>query len=249
MAEHDTRNIPILDDIIMDENTPNKDKTEPDFDTNAEARTEISAEANEWQAQNNQELNEPNHIEPTLNASELDSSGLDNAEWDSAELYRPDFSDTELNDTDLSSPELSNPALNNLELAEQYAVETTNTSDVSSVNENYLENTKPDTPLPTETLTETEAEEPTETLTDALTEAPVFESALIDYQNEENDENQNPVDFAPAADVENEISPLLSLETIVDDVVKQLMPELEQQLRDKLLQALEDKIPSDKDSL
>jgi len=79
-------------------------------------------------------------------------------------------------------------------------------------------------------------------------ESLLIESALIDYQLEEIDTEQNTTDFAQALTIKNEITPSLSLETIVNDVVDQLMPDLEQQLRDRLLQALIEKLPTDDDS-
>ncbi len=63
-----------------------------------------------------------------------------------------------------------------------------------------------------------------------------LESALIDYQTDEGIDNDNQAELTanqhPA-----------SLENIVNDVVKQLLPDLEQQLRFLVQQALEDKLP------
>jgi hypothetical protein len=82
------------------------------------------------------------------------------------------------------------------------------------------------------------------------------ESALIDYHAEE-DRAEDEASQDDIITIDDEIStpaissqtiaeaPSISLNLIVEDVVKQLMPDLEQQLRFLIKQALEEKLPED----
>ncbi len=83
-------------------------------------------------------------------------------------------------------------------------------------------------------------------------EAEKFESALIDYNAV--DEGEIPTINVPDIDQQENDQPLekkqqtstaISLQSVTDDIVKQLMPELEQQLRLLLEQALKEKLPED----
>jgi hypothetical protein len=88
-------------------------------------------------------------------------------------------------------------------------------------------------------------------------EAEKFESALIDY-NAVDEAVASTIDMPvidmPATNKQEEDQPLevnqqtstaISLQSVTDDIVKQLMPELEQQLRLLLEQALKEKLPED----
>ena len=83
-------------------------------------------------------------------------------------------------------------------------------------------------------------------------EAEKFESALIDY-NTVDEAEASTIDM-PATNKQEEDQPLevkqqtstaISLQSVTDDIVKQLMPELEQQLRLLLEQALKEKLPEE----
>jgi len=83
-------------------------------------------------------------------------------------------------------------------------------------------------------------------------EAEKFESALIDYTAV--DEVEIPTINVPGIEQQEDDPPLeekqqtlttISLQSVTDDIVKQLMPELEQQLRLLLEQALKEKLPED----
>lgn len=83
-------------------------------------------------------------------------------------------------------------------------------------------------------------------------EAEKFESALIGYNAV--DEGEIPTINVPDIDQQENDQPLeekqqtstaISLQSVTDDIVKQLMPELEQQLRLLLEQALKEKLPED----
>jgi hypothetical protein len=81
------------------------------------------------------------------------------------------------------------------------------------------------------------------------------ESALIDYHTEDEDHAEDEASQDDIITIDDEISapaissqamaeePRISLNAIVDDVVKKLMPDLEQQLRFLIKQALEEKLP------
>jgi hypothetical protein len=81
---------------------------------------------------------------------------------------------------------------------------------------------------------------------EASEQKPVIESASIDYQLTD----FQLIDYQTAdAGIDNETQladeqTAVLLDAIVDDVVKQLIPELEQQLRFLVKQALEDKLPA-----
>ena len=88
-------------------------------------------------------------------------------------------------------------------------------------------------------------------------EAEKFESALIDY-NAVDEAEASTIDMPvidmpavnkqeedPPLEVKQQISTAISLQSVTDDIVKQLMPELEQQLRLLLEQALKEKLPED----
>ena len=77
-------------------------------------------------------------------------------------------------------------------------------------------------------------------------ETETIESALIDYQPEEAeidglDVIETTAEIQPASDIQS-IDATPAIDTIVDDVVKQVMPDLEQQLRFLIQQALEEKL-------
>ena len=83
-------------------------------------------------------------------------------------------------------------------------------------------------------------------------EAEKFESALIDYTAA--DQTETPTIDAPVIEKPTEDQPAEiiqqaatthSLQSLTDGIVKQLMPELEQQLRLLLEQALKEKLPED----
>jgi len=71
-------------------------------------------------------------------------------------------------------------------------------------------------------------------------ETEIVESVLIDYQIEEDNNNSG-------GGIQHDIisDPPISLDSIVNDVVTQLMPDLEQQLRLLVQQALEEKLPEE----
>lgn len=76
-------------------------------------------------------------------------------------------------------------------------------------------------------------------ITAASQETDETRSALIDYSTETEE---------PLAAIETEqpvATPPVSLESVVDDITRQLMPDLEQQLRYLIQQALEDRLPDD----
>jgi len=72
----------------------------------------------------------------------------------------------------------------------------------------------------------------------ASQQKPAIESALVDYLPGEDAADNNETQLNDELDT-------ASLEGIVNDVVKQLLPDLEQQLRFLVKQALEDKLPAE----
>ncbi len=78
-------------------------------------------------------------------------------------------------------------------------------------------------------------------------EAEKFESALIDYNavDEAKASTIDMPDIDQPLEIKQQASTAISLQSVTDDIVKQLMPELEQQLRLLLEQALKEKLPED----
>ncbi|HHJ34617.1 MAG TPA: hypothetical protein ENJ87_02525 [Gammaproteobacteria bacterium] len=81
-----------------------------------------------------------------------------------------------------------------------------------------------------------------------------FESALIDYDSEKNSDSpaddeiidMPAVDEAPVEGTPYSISPS-TLQSITEDIVDQLMPDIERRLHFLIRQALEEKLPADTD--
>lgn len=80
--------------------------------------------------------------------------------------------------------------------------------------------------------------------TESKPEIEPIESSLIDYHNDA-EENETVADIQPIEVEQQTTENPASLESVVDDITKQLMPDLEQQLRFLIQQALEDRLPED----
>jgi len=81
-------------------------------------------------------------------------------------------------------------------------------------------------------------------------ETETVDSALIDYQvvEDENDSEQQDDQIGQAQTIAGQSTiaeQTITLDSIADDVVKQLLPDLEQQLRFLVQQALEEKLPEE----
>lgn len=73
-----------------------------------------------------------------------------------------------------------------------------------------------------------------------------IESALIDYDITAETETASPdLTDNPSIDIMPQETATPSLQSITDDIVKQLMPDLEKQLRRLINQALKEKLPED----
>lgn len=108
---------------------------------------------------------------------------------------------------------------------------------------------------------ESDTHESIETLStdsDITLETETIESALIDYSAENESDSLIEDETTDTAEVSHETNTLpeppiepqplitpIELQTITDDVVNQLMPEIEQHLRMLIQQALEEKLPCD----
>ncbi len=69
-----------------------------------------------------------------------------------------------------------------------------------------------------------------------------IEYTLTDYNTDNENNNDSPVIDVPSIKSSQQITAPVSLESMVDDIVKQLMPDLEQHLRYLVQQTLEDKL-------
>jgi hypothetical protein len=83
-----------------------------------------------------------------------------------------------------------------------------------------------------------------------IIDSETIQSAQIDYHAEDLTEDFDETDIGSGDDISSDnvaaetVQPV-ALEALVDDVVKQLMPDLELQLRLHVLQALEEKLPAE----
>ena len=69
----------------------------------------------------------------------------------------------------------------------------------------------------------------------------LLSASILSFAEEEQHQQENDQPL----EVKQQTSTAISLQSVTDDIVKQLMPELEQQLRLLLEQALKEKLPED----
>jgi len=215
MPDYDPKSIPVLDDIIEDES----DKT-------ADAHDEI--------------INCDEGIE--------DDGTLDL------------FSDVST-DIEIEQPE---PAIGSIEKFVQHD----NSTDVDAGSDDVHDETAgSEVVLDSDAADTAPGEIPDDTLNEAdgeTEEIEIIESALIDYPQAEAEEERiaETLDGSPALieetsadDIEeeqpesqtdtSEAAPVVDLDSVVDSVVTQLMPELEQKLHALVRQALQEQLPED----
>ena len=266
MADYDTKIIPILDDIIEDRTTENgvaqdTDSVQPDEPTNpAENSLDLFSDEPEHLDNDDRssvpgaidDIDEQQFDEFQYDAQQCDESLYDEYEHDDD---RPlDFATTRFTalHTEISNDGTENEA-ENIEPALidfHRTVEDDNsdpTADTYPIVDNIIEATaETDTsdadlsafdPITFDPITFIRPSAP-DTTDGSLIEASIETTvdAPVDTQYLE---PQAVVNQA----IENQAAQSQSLESVVDDIVKQLIPDLEQQLRFLVQQALEDRLP------
>ena len=151
--------------------------------------------------------------------AELDTGKPEQASEDNLDLFNDDTDDDANDDSKQASPVTNEYELNIPETAEPEA----NNIDEPVVSELAADEFAADETIATDTI----------------------ESALIDYKTESDSIEGNQSDEILADESRTQI-PLqhqVLLEPVVNEIVKQLMPDLEQQLRFLVKQALADRLP------
>lgn len=220
MPDYDPKSIPILDDII-----------EGDLDGDLEGKSNSEdAEATE--------AGDGKKIPEQINTEQISAAQI-NADITPTENIQDDSTLDLFDDSDAASTK-----------HEPYIPDT------------FFDDLKHDDDLTQDNVTGEDQEHDQQDSDEQDNKNQSHESALIDYHAEEDRaEDENHTEDEASQDdiitIDDEISapaissqamaeePRISLNAIVEDVVKQLMPDLEQQLRFLIKQALEEKLPED----
>ncbi len=246
MPDYDPKNIPILDDVIDSADNEKRDfdlsvgGTEP---LDAEPDSEFSATENNMDLFASEDIDlaaEDSDIDPamfeveaatitapiieyTISATAQPQTGaIDNISNENGYAHRRTVAEQNI------SPWIDDS------MAIQGAIDEQQRSGVANSSEAVHQD---DVPLysPAKTSEDEKDED----------EAENFESALIDYHAV--DETETPAINMPAineqVEVKQQSSTATSLQAVTEDIIKQLMPELEQHLRLLLEQALKGKLP------
>jgi hypothetical protein len=218
MPDYDPKSIPILDDII-----------EGDLDGGLDGDLEGKSNSEDAEAT---EAGDGKKIPEQINTEQISAAQI-NADVTAAENIQDDSTLDLFDDSDATSTK-----------HEPYITDT------------FFDDLKHDDDLAHDNVTGEDQEHDVQDSDGQDNKNQSHESALIDYHAEEdraedeasqddiitiNDEISAP---AISSQAMAEVSPI-SLNSIVEDVVKQLMPDLEQQLRFLIKQALEEKLPED----
>lgn len=226
MSDIDLKNIPTLDDIIEHED-----------DKSAELKASDSEDADDEQADNNFDLftNESDVDVLEGEVLSVDDTGIDNSAIDGIRVDETGHTDT----TDLaettelttkSEATSTSEAITGDDIKQtDFAVDATPAAD--GVDTAY-------SPITTAEQLPEQLPEQASAIEAAEFESISTESTLIDDQSTETSSENN---VAPVTEPLTQVS----LDSMVNDVVKQLIPDLEQQLRFLVKQALEDKLPED----
>lgn len=210
MPEYDPKSIPILDDIIDDDNS------------DAEQVNPVIAESESEQADNSLDLF-------AVDTADIDSTGISEINITTVEIdvetVEPEIADIDrfIDKTEDNSEVLAtgylDAEINQSAQVDYHVIDITDEPD-----EAVIDRQQKNLQYETESLTETRQQEET-----AYTPAADVDNAADISSDDEVAEPHQP----------------FALEVLVDDVVKQLMPGLEQQLRLHVMQALEEKLPAD----
>ena len=243
MPDYDPKNIPILDDVI-----DSVDNEKRDFDLSVDGAEPLDDEPDsEFSAtENNMDLFASEDIDLTAEDSAIDPAIF---EVEAATVTGPNI---EHSISATTEPEIC--GIDNISNEDGYAHRRTvveqNLSpwmdDSGAIQGAIAEEQRSDVPRGSEAVRQDDvplysaAQAPED-------EAEKLESALIDYHAV--DETETPAINMPATNKQVEVKQhnltTDSLQAVTDDIIKQLMPELEQQLRLLLEQALKEKLPEE----
>ena len=243
MPDYDPKNIPILDDVI-----DSVDNEKRDFDLSVDGAEPLDDEPDsEFSAtENNMDLFASEDIDLTAEDSAIDPAIF---EVEAATVTGPNI---EHSISATTEPEIC--GIDNISNEDDYAHRRTVVEqslspwmdDSGAIQGAIAEEQRSDVPRGSEAVYQDDvplysaAQAPED-------EAEKLESALIDYHAV--DETDTPAIIMPATNMQVEVKQhnltTDSLQAVTDDIIKQLMPELEQQLRLLLEQALKEKLPEE----
>lgn len=217
MPDYDPKSIPILDDII-----------EGDLDGGLDGDLEGKSNSEDAEAT---EAGDGKKIPEQINTEQISAAQI-NADVTAAENIQDDSTLDLFDDSDAASTK-----------HEPYITDT------------FFDDLKHDDDLTHDNVTGEDQEHDQQDSNEQDNKNQSHESALIDYHTEDEDQAEDEASQDDIITIDDEISAPaissqamaedqpISLNLIVEDVVNQLMPDLEQQLRFLIKQALEEKLP------
>jgi len=272
MADYDSDNIPVLNDIIEKESSSEKGSSDDVFDSKPGQEESLDVALNDEnldlftadpvplvEAVSNQSISAE---DPSANVFEelYDKAHSENTHSDI--LTEPHLSENDSSST-IDEDTLENQAVI-IDTADNNKDRDSNNFDTDAKNSetviNHNEFFTTDSTGTNDVLVD---DAQTDIFGPAEKQPEVIESALIDYDHPDT-ERHTSSDIETAENIEttedisishtgDEIEQVIntpqiqqiSLQPMVDDIVKQLLPDLEQQLRTLIQQALEDRLPKD----
>jgi len=215
MPEYDPKSIPILDDIIDDDNS-GAEQVNPVIAESESGLDEIDLNNDELDlfAAETADIDSTGISEINITTVEID---VETVEPDIADIDR--FIDKTEDNSEVLATGYLDAEINQSAQIDYHVIDITDESGEAVINRQHKN-------LQYETVPLTETRQQEET---AYTPAVDVDNAADINSDDEVAEPQQP----------------FALEALVDDVVKQLMPGLEQQLRLLVMQALEEKLPAE----
>lgn len=248
MTDYESKSIPILNDVIDDDDIT--DEHEVIDLSNLKAPLDDDSFASDGFDGNNREENNLD-----LFADELTES------IDEKEVIAPKDLHLETDDTENSTPEIGN--IKDIESPDDLLF--MGTAAVGAAAFSTLEDDQLTAKISNEINTaigndeKHSFEEENNLAIDLPDDEPETESALINYHDDEDTTHVAPAEVEPTPvtaideqkagviehDADTSAAPTISLETMTEDIVKQILPGLEAQLRSLVQQALEEKLPEE----
>ncbi len=280
MADYDSDNIPVLNDIIEKESSSEKGSSDDVFDSKPGQEESLDVALNDEnldlftadpvplaEAVSNQSISAE---DASTNVFEDANDTAHSESTHSDILTEPPLSENDSSST-IDEDTLENQAViidtadNNKDRdSNNFDTDAKNSETVINHNEFFTtDSTGTNDVLVDDALVDESRKDKTDIFEPAEKQPEVIESALIDYdhpdterhtssgiETAENIETTEDISISHTGDeIEQVINTpqiqQISLQPMVDDIIKQLLPDLEQQLRTLIQQALEDRLPKD----
>ena len=247
MPDYDPKNIPILDDIIE---SSDNEKREVDLSVGSAEPLDGESDLELYVTENNMDLFASEDIDLAAEDSDSDPAVF---EVEAAAITTPII---EYTISAVAEPQIG--AIDNISNESGYAQSQTvveqnicpQMDNSRTLQEAIAEEQRSDVPGSSEAVRQDDASlySPAKASEDE-DKVEKVESALIDYPAVDEAEMETPAINISAINQQVEVKQhslaATSLQAVTDDIIKQLMPELEQQLRLLLEQTLKDKLPEE----